>query len=376
MRSITSRLMKFLLSMLRSQYFYDYIESQNLRSKRSEIVIEKQCSSIKGIRTERTVSRSERLQSIRFDRERNLFVSPRTLMITTIVIISIFIVFALILSNVYFQTLTNFLESFRDHLHLTHLHHYRLRYDHRNNDDRFFTTTMTMFKNNNVKEIKNQSILIDRTSVPIELSGPSSFWIIDDAMNNKIFKASNSIGSGHGQDQLLQTIQIDPFDLSVAKNKTSRQDDQYRTEHHHNGHRRFKRGVIGLASMIRCVAGCSPLSYKDYGCYCGFQGQGRPVDPIDKCCFMHDRCYSRAKCHQILVYFVPYKWACLYNGRASCGYSNAGSKAQNLCAYQLCDCDRKFAKCLSRYRCPKKKKQCLTADRNPILGLKQLFFES
>ncbi|KPM03093.1 calcium-dependent phospholipase A2-like protein [Sarcoptes scabiei] len=85
---------------------------------------------------------------------------------------------------------------------------------------------------------------------------------------------------------------------------------------------------------------------------------------------MHDRCYSRAKCHQILVYFVPYKWACLYNGRASCGYSNAGSKAQNLCAYQLCDCDRKFAKCLSRYRCPKKKKQCLTADRNPILDRK------
>ena len=47
-------------------------------------------------------------------------------------------------------------------------------------------------------------------------------------------------------------------------------------------HRRVKRGVLDLASMIKCVTGCNPFMYKDYGCYCGFQGDGYPVDGIDR----------------------------------------------------------------------------------------------
>lgn len=45
---------------------------------------------------------------------------------------------------------------------------------------------------------------------------------------------------------------------------------------------RAKRGVIQLASMISCVAGCDALSYKGYGCYCGYGGSGIPVDSIDR----------------------------------------------------------------------------------------------
>lgn len=52
--------------------------------------------------------------------------------------------------------------------------------------------------------------------------------------------------------------------------------------HNNNNNNRFKRGVVSLASMIRCIAQCNPLSYKDYGCYCGFQGEGYPVDAIDR----------------------------------------------------------------------------------------------
>lgn len=51
--------------------------------------------------------------------------------------------------------------------------------------------------------------------------------------------------------------------------------------------RRFKRGVIGLASMIKCITHCNPFSYKDYGCYCGFQGDGHPVDAIDRFVLSH-----------------------------------------------------------------------------------------
>ena len=47
-------------------------------------------------------------------------------------------------------------------------------------------------------------------------------------------------------------------------------------------HQRVKRSVLDLASMIKCITGCNPWSYKDYGCYCGFQGDGYPVDGIDR----------------------------------------------------------------------------------------------
>ena len=64
---------------------------------------------------------------------------------------------------------------------------------------------------------------------------------------------------------------------------------------------RAKRSIIQLAGMIRCVSGmanffanllnllnnifilgCDPLSYKSYGCYCGYLGAGEPVDVIDR----------------------------------------------------------------------------------------------
>lgn len=45
---------------------------------------------------------------------------------------------------------------------------------------------------------------------------------------------------------------------------------------------RGKRGVFHLYNMLYCATGCDPLSYKGYGCYCGFLGEGRPTDGIDR----------------------------------------------------------------------------------------------
>jgi hypothetical protein len=44
---------------------------------------------------------------------------------------------------------------------------------------------------------------------------------------------------------------------------------------------RGKRGTIDLAGIIKCATNCNPLSFKGYGCYCGFLGSGEPVDGID-----------------------------------------------------------------------------------------------
>lgn len=45
---------------------------------------------------------------------------------------------------------------------------------------------------------------------------------------------------------------------------------------------RSKRGVFQLYNMVKCATGCNPLSYKGYGCFCGFLGSGHPVDGIDR----------------------------------------------------------------------------------------------
>jgi hypothetical protein len=81
---------------------------------------------------------------------------------------------------------------------------------------------------------------------------------------------------------------------------------------------RAKRGVANLYSMIKCSTGCDPLSYKGYGCYCGFLGNGKAVDAIDRCCKLHDYCYTVSKCPMYLEYFVPYLWKC-YRGKPLCG---------------------------------------------------------
>ncbi|GIY83855.1 phospholipase A2 [Caerostris darwini] len=45
---------------------------------------------------------------------------------------------------------------------------------------------------------------------------------------------------------------------------------------------RIRRNVMQMARMLKCMSGCNPLSYRGYGCYCGYMGSGQPVDDIDR----------------------------------------------------------------------------------------------
>jgi len=87
----------------------------------------------------------------------------------------------------------------------------------------------------------------------------------------------------------------------------------------HHDHQRSKRHVVHLYNMISCATGCDPLSYKGYGCYCGFLGSGYMVDGIDHCCKVHDWCYQSANCPVFLEYFIPYYWKCLRGHEPVCG---------------------------------------------------------
>uniref|UniRef100_A0A3Q1AV66 Phospholipase A2 n=1 Tax=Amphiprion ocellaris TaxID=80972 RepID=A0A3Q1AV66_AMPOC len=52
-------------------------------------------------------------------------------------------------------------------------------------------------------------------------------------------------------------------------------------------------------TMLVSAGLCWPvLDYADYGCYCRLGGSGTPVDGLDSCCQVHDRCYSEALQHE------------------------------------------------------------------------------
>ncbi|XP_054722013.1 phospholipase A2-like [Uloborus diversus] len=121
--------------------------------------------------------------------------------------------------------------------------------------------------------------------------------------------------------------------------------------------RRTKRHVMQMARMLKCTSGCNPLSYRGYGCYCGYKGSGQPVDDIDQCCLQHDYCYSFINCPSVLIYFVPYTWQCMIPGAAHCRVASTSGLSQQ-CATQLCECDREFARCISNYPCPQEKPGC------------------
>ncbi|XP_067628831.1 uncharacterized protein [Eurosta solidaginis] len=123
---------------------------------------------------------------------------------------------------------------------------------------------------------------------------------------------------------------------------------------------RLKRDVITLYSMIQCSTGCQPLIYKGYGCYCGFSGAGVPVDGIDRCCKVHDKCYEYSNCISYLEYFVPYVWKC-YRRKPLCAIDHGEFGGPDSCAARLCQCDAQLSRCLRRFNCPKRKAVCYTS---------------
>ncbi|XP_058788900.1 group 10 secretory phospholipase A2 isoform X2 [Phymastichus coffea] len=135
------------------------------------------------------------------------------------------------------------------------------------------------------------------------------------------------------------------------------------------GHRRSKRGVTHLYNMIVCTTGCNPLAYKGYGCYCGFLGSGYPMDGIDRCCKMHDWCYNVAECPMFVEYFVPYHWKCYRGYKPICAIEHGEWGGSGSCAQRLCECDRAFAECLRRYRCPRHKAVCTSSPWRLIQNL-------
>merc|ERR1719357_92093 len=103
-----------------------------------------------------------------------------------------------------------------------------------------------------------------------------------------------------------------------------------------------------FGKMIQCTQpGVNPLKYNDYGCWCGFGGQGTPVDDVDMCCHIHDKCYERSRkvpgCTAIsdLPYVLVYDFICS-NQEVTCSATN------DKCQALVCECDRAAAHCFAQ----------------------------
>ncbi|XP_053643184.1 phospholipase A2 A2-actitoxin-Ucs2a isoform X2 [Cherax quadricarinatus] len=171
----------------------------------------------------------------------------------------------------------------------------------------------------------------------------------------ELSNSSNSQSNNNNSDNSLQPTWI-----------------EVRTEEQSASSSRRKRSVFHLFNMMTCATDCNPLSYKGYGCYCGFLGSGLVVDGIDRCCKGHDWCYEHAKCRGLDHYLAPYKWKC-NGGKPYCVTTNVRTGAVDSCGHQLCECDREFVECLKQHPCPRSKAVCMTSPwrywQNLFMGM-------
>nr|UQM94874.1 secretory phospholipase A2 [Hippocampus erectus] len=111
------------------------------------------------------------------------------------------------------------------------------------------------------------------------------------------------------------------------------------------------RALNQFRKMILCVMPDSwpVLDYADYGCFCGKGGSGTPVDELDRCCAVHDQCYSDAMQHPNCwpIFDNPYTELYHYSCDKEQKKVTCGSK-NDKCEMFICECDRKAAECFAR----------------------------
>ncbi|XP_020624285.1 phospholipase A2, minor isoenzyme-like [Orbicella faveolata] len=95
-----------------------------------------------------------------------------------------------------------------------------------------------------------------------------------------------------------------------------------------------KRSVLEFGLMISCAVERSPLDYNGYGCFCGLGGEGTPLDDTDRCCEIHDNCYSAVQnsgsCpFDLAIYAIPYSRKDCYG----CGKTSRLFRLSQYCPY-------------------------------------------
>ncbi|XP_036597578.1 otoconin-90 [Trichosurus vulpecula] len=101
-----------------------------------------------------------------------------------------------------------------------------------------------------------------------------------------------------------------------------------------------KQEMAQIGEMLFCLTARCPEDFESYGCYCGQEGRGDPVDPLDRCCFSHHCCLEQVE-----------KFGCELEkssrSKATCEDHKIKCRGQSLCETLLCSCDQTAAECMA-----------------------------
>ncbi|TWW73089.1 Acidic phospholipase A2 1 [Takifugu flavidus] len=96
------------------------------------------------------------------------------------------------------------------------------------------------------------------------------------------------------------------------------------------------RRTASLGAMLRCLTGRCPHEYEMYGCYCGRGRGGRPVDQLDRCCFLHRCCWAQ-------ISSMGCRSDRKLNALISCDNRKPRCRGSSVCDQLQCACDRTTA---------------------------------
>ncbi|XP_002733530.1 acidic phospholipase A2 Cc1-PLA2-like [Saccoglossus kowalevskii] len=120
---------------------------------------------------------------------------------------------------------------------------------------------------------------------------------------------------------------------------------------------RVRRNLAQLGDMVTCMTDANIVGtvrdYVGYGCFCGFGGEGTPLDDTDKCCQEHDLCYDATVCGGLEQYGAWYDYETF-----NCDTDSAAIECKPadqyvddddaLCKAALCQCDADIAMCFAK----------------------------
>lgn len=110
-----------------------------------------------------------------------------------------------------------------------------------------------------------------------------------------------------------------------------------------SGKLRRRRDLLDLADMFDMATGLDPSDYIPYGNWCGYGGQGKPIDLIDACCQVHDDCYGSTEryCSNQIPHIIQYSWK-VNNKLITC-------EEESTCGASVCKCDKDVVECIAQH---------------------------
>ncbi|KPP79660.1 otoconin-90-like [Scleropages formosus] len=133
---------------------------------------------------------------------------------------------------------------------------------------------------------------------------------------------------------LLQAAGLVDLPLDPGGEECSHTFTQYST----NGRRHQEMPTLG--EMLHCLTGRCPQEYEMYGCYCGQEGRGKPLDQLDSCCFFHLCCLEQIK----MLGCQRQRRVSIY---ISCEHGRPQCFGASVCDKLQCVCDKASAECMA-----------------------------